>query len=226
MKADLREKAIKFRRQGLSYSEILRRVPVAKSTLSLWLRSVGLSKRQKQRLTEKKLASMRRGWLRVQQIRVERSSKIKKQAGREVSNLIKNPLWLIGTVLYWAEGTKEKQWRHSEKVAFSNMDLEMHKLYLRWLKEHLGVKEVDLQYELYIHERANIEKAKKFWTGNLHLSTEELRIYFKKHKPKSSLRKNIGKDYNGLLRVWVVKSSDLNRKIAGWIEGVIEYFSK
>lgn len=48
-------KAIKLRREGLSYREILRYVPVAKSTLSLWLRDVGLAKRQTQRLTKKDL---------------------------------------------------------------------------------------------------------------------------------------------------------------------------
>lgn len=38
--------AIELRKRGLSYSEILMQVPVAKSTLSIWLHSVGLSKTQ------------------------------------------------------------------------------------------------------------------------------------------------------------------------------------
>jgi len=42
-----KEKAIKLRKRGFSYSEILREIPVAKSTLSLWLRSVGLAKKQR-----------------------------------------------------------------------------------------------------------------------------------------------------------------------------------
>jgi len=33
-------------------------------------------------------------------------------------------------------------------------------------------------------------------------------------------RKNQGKDYYGLVRVKVLKSTDLNRKISGWIKGV------
>jgi hypothetical protein len=45
-----REQAIAFRQQGLSYSEIRQRVPVAKSSLSVWLRQVGLSEWQRQRL--------------------------------------------------------------------------------------------------------------------------------------------------------------------------------
>ena len=53
MKLKLKEKAVKFRKQGLSYSEILKQIPVAKSTLSLWLKSVNLSNKQSQRLAEK-----------------------------------------------------------------------------------------------------------------------------------------------------------------------------
>jgi len=55
------EKAIVLRRQCLSYREILNQIPVAKSTLSLWLQSVHLSVPQKQALTQKKLDAARRG---------------------------------------------------------------------------------------------------------------------------------------------------------------------
>jgi len=61
MKADEQKRAIGFRKKGLTYNEILKRVPVAKSTLSLWLREVGLAKRQRQRLTEKRKAAQLRG---------------------------------------------------------------------------------------------------------------------------------------------------------------------
>ena len=61
-KTQEKQRAITLRKQGLSYNEILKKVPVSKSSLSLWLRSVGLAKEQKQRLTEKKLTSMKRGW--------------------------------------------------------------------------------------------------------------------------------------------------------------------
>jgi hypothetical protein len=61
MKLALKEKAIQLRKKGLSYREIMAQVPVAKSTISLWLRSVGLSKRQWQRLTKKKLAGIQKG---------------------------------------------------------------------------------------------------------------------------------------------------------------------
>ena len=62
-KIEEKNKAIELRKQGLSYREILEQIPVAKSSLSLWLKSVKLAESQKQRLTEKKLASARKGAL-------------------------------------------------------------------------------------------------------------------------------------------------------------------
>jgi len=56
-----KQKVIELRKNGLSYREILEQVPVAKSSLSLWLKSVKLASSQKQRLTEKKCASAYRG---------------------------------------------------------------------------------------------------------------------------------------------------------------------
>ena len=95
-----KDKAILLKKEGLSYSEILKEIPVAKSTLSLWLYTVGLSKKQTQRLTEKKLAAMQRGAKRKREIRIEKSLRIKEEAKREVQKLIKDPSWLTGVVEY------------------------------------------------------------------------------------------------------------------------------
>jgi len=49
-----KRKSIELRKKGLSYNEILKVVPVAKSTLSVWLRGVGLAKKYEQKFTEKR----------------------------------------------------------------------------------------------------------------------------------------------------------------------------
>src|SRR3990172_10456311 len=111
MEIKLKKKAIILRKKGLSYSEILKKVPVAKSTLSDWLHSVGLSKKQKQRLTEKKLASIRRGWEKVKKIRLDRTQNIFNKSKEDISKLKinKDSLFLMGLMLYWAEGSKQKE---------------------------------------------------------------------------------------------------------------------
>jgi len=218
----LKEKAINLRKQGLSYSEILKKVPVAKSTLSLWLRSVGLSKRQKQRLTERKLASIKRGWIKWHQQRIDLMNKIKNAAKSEVGGLSKRELWLVGVSLYWAEGTKEKKHNPGQNVCFSNSDPRMIKIFLKWLKEIIKIEESDIKYEIYIHENSknNLKNVINYWTQITNSNPVNFKyIYFKKSKINTK-RKNIGNKYYGLLRIIVRKSTNLNRKISGWIEGI------
>lgn len=222
--SDLKEKAINLRKEGFSYSEILSQIFVAKSTLSLWLRSVGLSKKQKQKLTEKKLAAMRRGAIAKKNQRIQLSKKIKKESRAEIKSINKKELMLIGTALYWAEGSKEKEHNISQGIIFNNSDPFMIKLFIKWLKEILKIKIDNVRLEIYIHENSknNINEVIKYWSNMTELAeTKFNNIYFKKNKI-STKRKNIGKNYYGLLRVKVKKSINLNRKISGWIEGILE----
>lgn len=221
-KENLKNKAIQLRKNGKSYSEILKDIPVAKSTLSLWLRSVNLSKRQKQALTLKKLQACWRGGEVKKRDRIERSEKIIEQAKMEIDKITKKDLLLLGTMLYWAEGQKEKEYRPGTGTVFCNSDFLMIKLYLKWLKDCLLISENNLVFEIYIHEtyKNNIESVRQFWsekTGFPIISFK--RVYFKKNKLNGN-RKNKGLTYNGLLRITVLRSSGLNRKITGWIEGV------
>jgi len=80
-----KERAIKLREKGFSYSEILKWIPVSKSTLSLWLKRVGLSKIQKQRLTEKKLAAALRGARAKREQKIELINKIHKEEEKILS---------------------------------------------------------------------------------------------------------------------------------------------
>ena len=70
-KTKLKNKAIKLRTKGKTYSEILKEIPVAKSTLSLWLRKVGLSKSQKQRITKKRVKAGLKGAQKRREQRIE-----------------------------------------------------------------------------------------------------------------------------------------------------------
>lgn len=217
-----KKRAINLRKQGFSYSEILEETPVAKSTLSLWLRSVGLSKKQKQRLTEKKLAAMKRGWEAVHTKRLLLVEGIKKKAKKEIGKINKRELWLIGTALYWAEGHKEKEYKAGQRVMFDNSDPRMILLFARWLEEICQIPQDNLIYDLYIHETADWRIARRYWAKALSISTDRFRVYFKKNKIKTK-RKNKGENYRGLIRITVIRSTNFNRKINGWIEGICEH---
>lgn len=224
MYAEFKKRAIQLRKKGLTYSEILKQIPVAKSTLSLWLREVGLSKPQKQRITQKRLIASLRGAEARKKQRIEITKKIQNRAQKEVGNISKRELWLIGVALYWAEGAKEKEWSSSVGVDFINSDPYLIKLFIKWLLEISKIQINDIKCRIYIHENHSIRisEVHRYWLkvtgipeGNFY------QPYFKKHNPKTK-RKNTETSYHGLLRIVVKKSTNLNRQIAGWTKGIIE----
>lgn len=222
MKLQLKNQAISLRLQGLSYSEVLRHIPVARSTLSLWLRSVSLSQRQKQRLTEKKLAAILRGGLRKREQRLKLTEQIKKQARSEIIQIDEEKLFLMGVMLYWAEGSKAKEHNPSQCTTFTNSDPLMIKVFLKWLFTILHVPQGEVIVELVIHRSHynRVVQVKEYWSRTTGLPLAKFdRIYYKRDKPLTK-RKNVGEVYYGLLRIRVQRSTNLNRKIAGWIEGI------
>ena len=217
-----KETAIKLRKKGYSYSEILKKVPVAKSTLSLWLRSVGLAKKQKQRLTDKKKAAQQKGAEARRRQRIEITKEIKDKSRKEIEKISNKELWLIGIALYWAEGEKEKMCRSGTSTSFANSDPKMVRVYLKWLKECCGIAKNDIKFRIYLHETAaeKIEKVQKHWAKTTNSQLDKLeKISWKKNKIKTN-RVNIEENYNGLLQIRVKRSVNLNRKISGWIEGI------
>ncbi|MBI4009537.1 hypothetical protein HY357_04845 [Candidatus Roizmanbacteria bacterium] len=224
MKKKLKEKAINLRKKGNTYSEILKIIPVAKSTLSDWLHSVGLSKKQKQRITAKKLEAIKRGGLARRNQRLKITNEIVTSAKDEIKNISERELWLIGSMLYWAEGAKEKTYRSGSGVIFSNSDPKMVKLFILWLNKCLKISDEKITFEIYIHRNyaEKINQVVKFWAYITEYSRSKFgKIYYKKHK-LHSLRRNQGNNYHGLLRVRIKASTNINRKITGWIEGICQ----
>lgn len=219
-----REQAIALRRQGLSYSEIRRRVPVSKSSLSVWLRSVGLLEWQQQRLSEKKLAAAGSGGRKRHDQRVLRTKRTIEQALSEGQQYLqtKDIDWLTGVVLYWAEGSKPKPWNHAEQLSFTNMDATTILIMRRWLERYCAARPTDISYALYIHVGADIRGAQEFWLSKLEIDSEQLRTYFKKHNP-SPRRQNVGREYHGIMRMRVRRSAGLNHRVTGWIQAVARH---
>lgn len=217
-----KEIAVSLRQQGFSYSEILEKISVAKSTLSGWLKSVGLSKEQKQKLTEKKHLAALRGSQKRKANRILLTENIYREAEKEIKHISKRELWLIGVALYWAEGSKEKEDHIGSGIGFSNSDSRMISIFVKWLIECCEIEKSRFSFEIYIHEnnKHRLKQVRSYWSSATGFPIENFeRTYFKKNKIKTN-RKNIGNLYYGLLRVKVNASSSLNRRIAGWIKAV------
>jgi len=222
IKNDEKQLAIKLRKCGFSYNEILKEVSVAKSTLSLWLRDIGMARQQQQKLTQKRLAAAKRGGAVKKLQRIKKESFIKMNAAKDIISITDYNLLLIGATLYWAEGSKQKDHSPSVGVIFSNSDLLMLKVFLLFLDRICNIDKNRIFFELFIHENADYKLAQKWWSEKLNTDLFRIdKVYFKKNPPRKASRKNIENNYHGQLRVRVASSTDLNRKIRGWIEGII-----
>src|SRR3989338_4169555 len=68
-KQDARALVQKLRRQGLSYRDILQQVPVSKSSVSLWCRTVELDGVKQQVLRQRHLDAAKNGLIKIAQLR-------------------------------------------------------------------------------------------------------------------------------------------------------------
>ncbi|HLD91820.1 MAG TPA: hypothetical protein VI795_00320 [Patescibacteria group bacterium] len=221
-----RNKAIELRKRGYSHSEILRQIKVSRSSLSLWLRNITLTKSQIDRLQLKNERARKLGSQILKKNRIEKTRKIIGKAILDIQKLNINHLKIIGATLYWTEGSKQKDHNPSKELVFSNSDPKMIKIYLLWLKKCLFINTTDIVFEIYIHETYDKTKDEliSYWSKITDFPTNKFeKIYFKKNKVHT-FRKNIKEKYFGVLRISVKRSTDLNRKVTGWIQGIYKEF--
>jgi hypothetical protein len=100
----------------------------------------------------------------------------------------------------------------------------MIKLFLNWLEE-ANVDKGRICFDLYLHDnnKYRVSEVIRYWSRHTGFSDKLFRVYFKKNIPNTK-RRNVQPDtYFGLVRIYVKESSDLVRKINGWIEGIVEH---
>jgi len=216
MKLDEKIKAIRLRKLGKSYSEIRKQVKVSKGTLSLWLRDIKLTPKQEKRLyielrqkNAYKMAKIN------QRKRIERTKKILKEAKEEVSSCFKNPLFLAGLMLYWAEGDKSER---EENVKFSNSDPAMIKLMMSWFRKICKVPEERLRINIHIHNLLCRKDVEQYWSK---LTNIPLRQFYKTQIKPTSLKHRKNPLYNGTCTIRT-GNRNLFRRIKGWKLGFLE----
>ena len=213
--------AIQPRQNGATNQEILQQLGMAKSTLWRWLKSEGFVETQPQKLTALKRMAQQKAVVAVRAGRLRRTRAAMEQGQREIGGLSQRDLWVLGVALYWAEGTKQKPHNIAQRVVLTNSDPEMVKLFVQWLRDICGIPREQLNFELCIHKSGNIVAAQHFWASALQVPAEQFRIRLKQHTVAPH-RRNTADGYVGLVRVTVRRSVVLNRRIAGWIQGLCQ----
>jgi hypothetical protein len=210
-------KAIQLRKRGRGYSYILKQVHVSKSTLSLWLRDVKLTDKQKAILFIGRQKSKYAGAKARQQQRIEKTKKIIEQAIEESERLSDNPLFISGLMLYWAEGDKSDVIEHTK---FTNSDPIMIKLIMRWFREICKVPENKFKITMHIHTLHCRPKIEKYWSKIIGVPLSQ---FYRTQIKQTSLKHRRNPLYDGTCAI-SVQNRDLFRKIKGWKIGIAKIF--
>ena len=218
MKVLEKNKAVELRKQGKTFSEILKEIPVSKSSLSHWLRDINLTDEQLTRIRYKN-DKIKKKFIEYNKLRrreaVKRRENIIEVAKEEINKISKRELKLLGIALYWGEGSKCER---AGAVKFVNSDSIMIKIMMRWFREICRVPESKFRASFQAYELQNIDTIRTFWSKLTGIPLSQftapsLRI----SKTSKGKRGNI-LPY-GTLQVQISNSALLT-KILGWIEGL------
>ncbi len=226
-----KEKALKLRLQGRSYSEIQQLLGVPKATLSAWFSGLDIPdaarERIKKRVYEKSIAGLiKRNHLQTH-LAEQSARSLREKAKREVIKLSKKDIFLIGIALYWAEGYKRPRivngkMRTSHSVSMTNSDPALMKTFLRFLREVCLVPEERITANLRIYEHQNANYLLDFWSKATNIPPSKFQKFYYGIS-KSSLGK---RPFNvlpyGTIQVRV-NDTKLYHKIMGWIEGMASH---
>ena len=215
-----RIKARQLRLDGASINEIAQKLGLSKSTVSFWCKDIRLTPRQIEKLVQKQLSGSYKGRLKaVEKKRYNRLQEIEqlKCSGiKEIGKLNKHEFLMAGIGIYWGEGYKSLT-----TAAITSSDLKIILFMLKWFKEICQISAKDLVFRVGLNasHKCRVPVVEKYWSEKTGIPLNQF--------TKTTLIKTITKkiynnpgNYYGTLRVSVRRSSRLQRKILGWIEGL------
>jgi transcriptional regulator with XRE-family HTH domain len=178
-----KQKALKLRMKGMSYSQIKLATGVSKSTLSGWLSEHPLS--------EKRIRELR-DW---NQVRIEKYIKtrtIQRQSildklyaieKLKILPLSKRELFIGGLFLYWGEGSKTD----NTQTRVANTDPVVLKIFIRWLVEVFAIDIKKIRIHLHLYKDMDIAKETKYWSNTLRVPINQFRRPYIKDTTLKSL---------------------------------------
>jgi len=200
-----------FRLLGWSYREVQDLIPVPKSTLSGWCRGIELSDVQcvALKLRTDSVAGIPRDtqWKRREQV-----EEISRTARSEARSLMRDPMWMAGVVMYWAEGSKT-----TKRLEMANGDERALKLFMSWTRRYLN-QAAQFKAALNLHAVNDESGARSYWAKALGLSpVEDFTKTCIKPDGTGHRRNHL---LNGVCRVRMLRSTDSFIRTSAWIDVV------
>lgn len=224
-----KEKAIKLRLEGKSYTEIQKELfGISKGTLSVWLANVDLTQNIKRRL----LARTNKNALKAliarnknqTKLALARKNDIINNSKKEIVALSRDALFSIGLALYWAEGYKRKIiYKGKEKtyhpISLTNSDPKLVKMFLRFLKEICSVPIEKIKANIRIFQHLNEGVVLSFWSQELGIPRKNFTKTYVGISKSSMGKKPFNRLPYGVIQIRI-SDTNLFHKIIGWIEGL------
>jgi hypothetical protein len=216
-KAEARQVARHLRQNGHGLTAIRQVVPVAKSTLTRWLRDIELTADQQQRIllaiSDARSRARQLGAWRNHQNSLARMRGVIADAEAGFHLRMKDPLFVTGVALYWAEGSKTT--RHFQ---FTNSDPSAIRTMIAWLIRSAEITKTRVSARIYDHRADEIEDLIAFWVVATGLPRSQFRRSVIKQS-QHSIKKN--PTYMGCCRLDVF-SSELRWKLRGWQSALLD----
>lgn len=205
-----------LRKRGASIKEIAKKLDVAKSSVSLWVRDIKLTINQANFLKHK-------GFLKeVVQKRIETRLKNENNKRGEITlkhkqrlakfTVNRDVLITTGVMLYWAEGGKSP----SNKIfRFSNSDPLMVRVVLTFLRNICKIPENKLRGHIHLHPHLDPKVAEKFWSEVSEIPISQFHKTSQQYNKRSKNTRDTLPYGTFNLGVY---STDLYLKMIAWIE--------
>ncbi len=178
MKKAEREQARILRKQGYSLGEIRRRLGVAKSSVSVWVRDVELTAEQMERLAEQgsggaNKASREKYSQTMRRKREARIAEYYREAEEEWPRLKQDVEFMFGLALYVGEGSKSK----FDRVEIANCDVWVIRKSLLFF-ERIGAARARVGCKIVLHPGLDRQEALAFWQVATGLASQQFHIYY------------------------------------------------
>src|SRR6266550_7016884 len=204
VKTEERELARAIRRdEGAPIKEIARRLGVATSSVSRWVRDIELTPAQEQELLRRNPAYNRQLSGRAIQAANRRVERLAFQdEGRSLA-LRGDSCHASGCMLYWAEGEKDRN-----ALRFYNSDPEMVRFFVFFLKKYYDLRdeEIKITCNLFADHLQRQHEIEQFWLDVAQLSKRSLCKSYVNVYSKHSKKKRTNRLPYGTVRVTVCRT--------------------
>lgn len=211
-KQEIYEQAKQLRKSGFSYTEIAKICQVSRGTLSRWLKNEDFSQRI---ADDNKTRTYRENAKRM--LSINKARKNERQARRkevlafsktEFSHYKHSPLFIAGLSLYKASGDQ----KHPNLLRFSAKDPDLHKIFIKFVTDFLGVDKKKIKFWLLLYVGHNEEDCMRLWSKKTGLSLAQFykNQFLPQTKSKQMLHFGVGNT--------IIGSTVVKEKLSLWLK--------